>query len=123
MELQKRGDYSSIITGLLQDIPNFDQLPDAAKAALLEGENRLVDAKGGDYSLTVLAFSKAVEVSLKEMVLESFRKAFSLEFEIDKVTSVKVSNKLKGAHKFLQFVEKGYFIGLGEMVLASETVQ
>jgi tetratricopeptide (TPR) repeat protein len=119
LEMHLQGDYSVHIHGLSQAIGNFSQLHKSAQLSLIEAEKRLNEPKGGDYSMVVLGFCKAVEISLKNMVLEPFRERTQMEFEVNQITAIraKIPKSLKKAHKFLLYIEKGYFLGLGEAAI------
>lgn len=122
LEMQQRGDHSIYVRAIKEKIPNYDRLPPPAQASMIEGEKRLADPTGGDYSMAVLSFCKAVEIALKTMVLEPFRNKFQLEIEIDQIKAIRVNTpkSLNKAQKFLLFVEKGYFLGLGEAAITLE---
>ena len=118
LEQQTKGDFSALLSSLITELPVFQQLPSEAQSSLSEGEKRLREINAGDFSLAVVAFSKAVEVALRKVVLDPFREKYQYAIEIEHETNIKIIGKQRGAEKFIQFVEKGFFIGLGEMAIA-----
>jgi tetratricopeptide (TPR) repeat protein len=64
--VQQRGDYSFLMAELFSSMPGFHNLPPEARSSLIEGERRLKDTNNGDFSMVVVAFSKAVEVCIRK---------------------------------------------------------
>ena len=68
LEMQQRGDMSALVACLSMEVPIWSQLPDPARAALIEGERRISERAAHDHAPDIVSFAKAVEISRRRSV-------------------------------------------------------
>jgi len=118
---EARDDYSAIIATLLEVVPCFPELPAAAQRSLIEAQRRLATKHGADFAPVVVAFAKAVEVSLKVLVFDAFRASFMAQFDAQKhLEAAKDYKKYDRVERFCRFLADGFHLELGSMALALE---
>ena len=115
LSMQQRGDQSKLLAALRSDLPFLNDLPSEARAALLEGERRLVEGKAIDHAPDVVSFAKAVEITLRTLVFDTFAQQCRTDIDIEKHIHVGFQDKFKQAHNFIKFIERGQHVELGSM--------
>lgn len=100
---------------MITEFPDYKQLPKECLSSFVEGEKRLKEAKAGDFSITVVAFSKAIEVALRQMVYDKYGNKYQYEIIANREININIIGNKHTAESLLRFVERGYFIALGEM--------
>lgn len=113
LEMMRRGDLSLIVNQIATEVPSWKSIPDAAQAALLEAEKRVSESGSHDSSPEVVSFAKAVEITLKHKVFESYRTKYGSRH--DTTMHAKAASKDNRARKFANFVTTGHHIELGSM--------
>lgn len=107
------GDFSGIFNDLCNAIPQFRLLPEVSCNSLIEAESRRNDKGVYDYAPSIVAYSKALEILIRERIF----KKFSIEFKkikdyssiIEEAKSDKNSKQFYGLIKFIKngFLELG----------------
>lgn len=114
-EMENRGDFSALAEKVIGTFPQVKSLPSRAYLSFLEGERLLDDVSRIDYSPAVLAFAKALEITLKTVVFDAFRSTVVGAPDFKSVMA-DASNKLyRSAQKFASFVSNGTHQELGTM--------
>jgi len=113
LEMHKRGDMSEIIAGLVTEVPIWNTMPNEAKIAILEGDNRISSENSLDYAPVIVTIVKSVEITLKKMLFDKFLSKCRLNINIEESISIGKHSKFKQAHNFITFIEKGKYLELG----------
>jgi len=72
LKLQEHGDCSYLVRNIKKEVLCYEALPLAAQHAFVEAENLLAASTTKDYSSAIIAYSRAVEVFLRQTVFDSF---------------------------------------------------
>jgi tetratricopeptide (TPR) repeat protein len=112
------GDVSPVVARLEPELPCWSLLPEEAKASLVEGERRLVEAGTRDYAPDIVAFAKAFEIVLRKTIFQAYRDLAHIEFDLEHQSRLASDPELEKASKFVAFVVKGAHLELGTMVFA-----
>ncbi len=114
-EMEKRGDFSPLAEKVASVFPEVKLLPARAYLSFLEGERLLDDDSRIDSSPAVLAFSKALEITLKNVVFDAFRNAIVGAPDFGALLSDAYNNTYRDAAKFTSFIKNGSCHELGGM--------
>jgi tetratricopeptide (TPR) repeat protein len=115
--MEKRGDFSPLAEQLACNHPEIERLPDNAYVSFLEGERLLDDSSHADYAPAVLAYAKTLEISLKQLVFDPFRKEVANLQDAPQLLLQAKEKRFNRARNFLQFIENGAFFELGKMAV------
>ena len=115
LEMHKRGDMSEIIAELITKVPIWKSMPNEAKIAILEGDNRISSDNSLDYAPVIVTIVKSVEITLKKLLFDKFLSKCKLSIDIEERISIGKQSKFKQAHNFINFIEKGRYLELGAM--------
>jgi hypothetical protein len=115
LQMQQRGDWSSLVASLSDRVPIWSELPSEAQLALLEGERRLAERSAADHAPDAVSFAKAVEIALRKLAFDRFAETLRTDIELEKHIRIALQDKFKQAHSFVRFVERGQHIELGSM--------
>jgi tetratricopeptide (TPR) repeat protein len=115
LEMNKRGDMSEIIAKLITEVLIWKSMPNEAKIAILEGDNRISSGSSLDYAPVIVTIVKSVEITLKKMLFDKFLSKCRLNINIEESISIGKQSKFKQAHNFITFIEKGRYLELGAM--------
>jgi tetratricopeptide (TPR) repeat protein len=115
LEMQYRRDLSTTIASVVDELPNWQLLKDAAKSSLLEAENRFLDPNTIDHAPTIGAYAKTLEITLSLKLFEQFRDVKGIVFQNTNSIQAMVYDKSNKAHRLASFVVGGHALELGSM--------
>jgi Flp pilus assembly protein TadD len=119
LEMERRGDHSIIAARLDGELPGVTALPRAAFVTLVEAQCQLEDTKRADFAPCCMAFCKALEISLYQMIFVRFRAEISQLPYLDHLTeSDEAKRSITGESKggaLVKFVAKQVPLELGSM--------
>ncbi len=104
IELRERDDFSDIINNIEGEIPNIKIIPNDALASLIEAESRFkVDFGTLDASPTILAYTKAIELTLRKLIFQKYRTEifYKIKQYCEDAKSDENFNQFKGLVRFL----------------------
>jgi hypothetical protein len=112
----------SKVTNIIKTkIPNWAFLPQAARWAITEALNRIYDAQSSDYSPYIVLLGKGLEITLKELVFETFRKQTGIVIESEIEANLIIRENHKEIENFAKFIyKKPHFLELGGMRVTLE---
>ena len=119
LEMEKRGDHSIIAARLDGELPGVSALPRTAFVTLLEAQCQLDETMRADFAPCCMAFCKALEISLYQMVFHPFRSEVSRLPDLTRLTeSEEAKRAINGESKggaLVKFVDKRVPLELGSM--------
>jgi tetratricopeptide (TPR) repeat protein len=116
LELERSGDFSGVAAALKKELPFWNQIPVEARRSLLEGERRIQSKSAADFAPYLMAFAKALEISLAQVVFEQFRTRFELEYEVRSLTQVDMSKK-RSLETVVRYLQREKKLELGTMIV------
>jgi tetratricopeptide (TPR) repeat protein len=115
IEMEKRGDFSPLAARLSREYPGIEQIPSNAYASLLEAERLMDDVSRIDYSSAVLAFCKSLEIVLKQLVFDAFRKDVTANTDYAIILHKAKVLQHDQTNSYIRFIEKGAHLEMGAM--------
>jgi hypothetical protein len=115
--MEKLGDLSPVVERFRNELASWNRIPEEARLALLEGENRLESVGTRDFSLAVVGFAKAVEICLLQLAFEPFRALIRATPEMCTLIEEARAAEPEKLDKLLKYLERGQHLELGTMRL------
>lgn len=116
LKARNRGDASFAFASIERDLPNWSELPRTAISSLVEAERIFLSGVSVDSAPYIVAYAKAVEIYLHEVVFRSFREKAKTSFSIGQsVRDVLQDGKDNKAFALAKFVDTGSALTLGTM--------
>lgn len=116
--IENSGDYSLFQNSLESEMNSTEHLPDRAFISLLEGERIFLSERVmHDYTGMVIAYAKAVEITLLSNVFNKFRRHAHVDLELKSEVSLKYSDSSGKIFRFARYLADNPFFELGGMEL------
>lgn len=113
---QRQGDVSAVAVRLRNAIGSWDRITAGAQKSLLDGERRMLEGGAHDYAPEIICFAKAIEITLKELLFDSFKQRTSMDPQIRIYVEIGFQDRFRQAHTFVRFVDRSNYIEMGAMV-------
>ena len=115
LSMEARGDHSMMVSQLEAQLPGIRSLPRNAYLSLVEGESQLEDSGRVDFAPCCMAFCKALEITLFDLVFQSFRSSFASSTFFQQAIDQANEPKFEKAGSLTRFVSRGAPLELGSM--------
>lgn len=115
LSMEARGDHSMMVSQLEAQLPAIRSLPQNAYLSLVEGESQLEDSSRVDFAPCCMAFCKALEITLFDLVFQSFRSSFASSTSFQQAIDQANEPEFEKAGFLTRFVSKGAPLELGSM--------
>jgi tetratricopeptide (TPR) repeat protein len=115
VEMEQRGDFSSVVASLEAELPGFRAIPINAFISIVEAQRQLDDSSRADFAPCCMAFCKGLEIFLFTQIFQAFRKdALCLE-SIGNMIEEADDPDFKKADALTRFISKSAPLELGTM--------
>jgi tetratricopeptide (TPR) repeat protein len=116
LNARKRGDVSFAYASISKDFPNWNDLPEAAISSLVEAERIFLSGASLDSAPYIVAYAKAIEVYLHEVVFGKFRDVARVSFTLRQlVQDALAEGKNNKVIALAKFIDNGSALTLGTM--------
>lgn len=112
---QQRADASAALAAVEEQFTAWRMLPDNAQRSLVEAERFFNLGTAVDFSPAIVAFAKAFEICLYELVFKSFKDHSGADFRIEQHVKAVLEDPQSKAIRLARFVVAGHALELGAM--------
>ena len=116
LESLRRGDQSAVFAIIEERLPQWRSLlPPNGQASMIEAERRVRDSRSTDHSQEIVAFAKAVEITLHRVVFDAFKGRANVNFNVSLHVEPFVTDRNSKANRLATFIYRGFSLELGSM--------